>query len=252
MTRPGSLWLVGTLVTLVVTVTMDATGAAMFSALPLLPLALLLWKLDGLSRRDMGLRWGRPGDHGLAVLYPLLVIGLLIALVFAVGVTDTGDTDWSKARTNLLLSLTGILGATLTEEAFFRGWLWASLRRAGWTERRVLVVSSLIFTLWHVSAVVLPTGFNPPPNQVPIYLVNATLLGLVWGLLRLRSGSILVAGVSHGVWNGLAYVLFGFGEKAGALGVTETVIYGPEVGVLGIVLSGTFAWWLWRRTFPRS
>jgi len=48
--------------------------------------------------------------------------------------------------------------------------------------------------------------------------VNATLIGLSWGLMRLISGSIIVTSVSHGVWNGMAYVLFGFGEKTGALG----------------------------------
>ena len=46
--------------------------------------------------------------------------------------------------------------------------------------------------------------------------------------------------------------LFGFGEKTGALGVDRTWLYGPEVGVLGIVLSGAFAWWLWRKTLPAS
>ncbi len=221
----------------------------MFSALPLLPLALLFWWISQYSRGDMGLRWGRPGGYGLAVLYPLAVIGLAAGIVFAVGAIDTTETDWSKARLNLLLiSLSTVIGGTLTEEFFFRGWLWASLRRAGWTERRVLIGSSMIFSLWHVSAVALPTGFDLPAAQIPIYLVNATLIGLVWGLLRLRSGSIMVAGVSHGVWNGMAYVLFGFGRETGALGVTETILYGPEVGLLGTVLSGACVWWLWRRS----
>jgi hypothetical protein len=31
------------------------------------------------------------------------------------------------------------------------------------------------------------------------------------------------------------YPLFGFGEKAGALGIEQTHIYGPEVGLLGLV-----------------
>ena len=242
-------WWIGAVVVIAVTTTMDATGLAMFSALPLLPLTLLFWWFTRLARGEMGWRWGRPRDYGVAVLYPLAVLGVAAAVVFTMGVTDTTEADWSKAGMNLLLvSLSTIIGGTLTEEFFFRGWLWAALRRAGWTERRVLIGSSVVFSLWHVSAVVLPTGFDLPAAQVPVYLVNATLIGLVWGLMRLRSGSILVTGVSHGVWNGLAYVLFGFGRETGALGVTETIIYGPEVGLLGTVLSGSFAWWLWRRT----
>lgn len=42
------------------------------------------------------------------------------------------------------------------------------------------------------------------------------------------------------IWNGINYPLFGFGEKIGALGIRETHIYGPKVGLLGIVPGVTF------------
>jgi uncharacterized protein len=132
-------------------------------------------------------------------------------------------------------------------EGFFQGWLWASLKRTGQNQHWVLVWSSLAFALWHLSAVLLETGFNPPLAQVPIFMVNASVLGAIWGMLRLISGSMLVASVGHGVWNGGAYVFFGFGAKVGALGIQETAIYGPEAGVLGLVLNFVFAaaLWLW-------
>jgi len=60
------------------------------------------------------------------------------------------------------------------------------------------------------------------------------------------SGSILVPAVSHAVWNGIDYPLFGFGEKVGALGITETHLYGPEVGLLGIALGLVFLAQIWR------
>jgi len=77
--------------------------------------------------------------------------------------------------------------------------------------------------------------------------VNGTLIGLSWGLMRLVSGSIIVTSVSHGVWNGMAYGLFGFGEKTGFLGIEKTWLYGPEVGLLGIVFNLAFVAWLWRK-----
>ena len=40
-------------------------------------------------------------------------------------------------------------------------------------------------------------------------------------------------------WRG--NVLFGFGTKIGALGVKNTAIYGPEIGVLGLVANIIFA-----------
>jgi membrane protease YdiL (CAAX protease family) len=250
--RARPRWWLGALAAIAITAVMDATGLTMFSALPLLPLTLVFWRLSRLSRGDLGLRWGRPGHHGLAVLHPLLVIGALSAVALATGAVDTADTDWPRELRNLLLSLTGILGVLLTEEGFFRGWLWAAMRRAGWTERRVLVGSSLVFVAWHLSAVVLTTEYAPPPAQVPLFIANAVLLGLVWGLLRLRSGSVLVASVGHALWNGLAYGLYGFGGNTGALGVAATWLYAPELGLLGVAANGAFAWWLWRRCFPRA
>ncbi len=61
------------------------------------------------------------------------------------------------------------------------------------------------------------------------------------------SGSILVAAESHAVWNGIDYPLFGFGEKVGALGIAETHICGPEVGLLGIVPGLLFLTLIWRK-----
>ena len=100
--------------------------------------------------------------------------------------------------------------------------------------------------IWHISAVSLDTGFDLPAAQIPIYLLNATVIGLIWGLLRHLSGSVLVCSVSHALWNGLDYPLFGFGDKIGTLGITETAIYGPEVGFLGLSVNLVFAAALWR------
>jgi membrane protease YdiL (CAAX protease family) len=244
LTRPT----VGVLIATGITTTMDATGLSVFSALPLFPLAAALWAWERFSRVEMGLAWGSLRDYGLALLHPLLVIGTVTAFAALAGQIDTRQTDWGKAGLNLLLmGVSTTLVVILTEEGFFRGWLWASCRRAGFGETAVLVWSSVAFSLWHVSAVTLETGFDLPAPQIPVYLVNATLMGAIWGMLRLASGSIIVASVGHGVWNGLAYVLFGFGTKVGALGVEATPIYGPEVGVLGLVLNALFAFALWRR-----
>ena len=79
-------------------------------------------------------------------------------------------------------------------------------------------------------------------------MLNAAVMGLIWGLLRSSSGSILVSSISHGLWNGGAYVLFGYGTTLGALGIHETAIYGPEVGFLGLGLNLLFAAALWSWT----
>lgn len=237
----------GVLAAIAVTTAMDANGLSVFSALPLAPLMFLFWWLQKFSRVDVGFKWGSLRDHRLAVLYPLLVLGAATLIGFAGGGIDTSETNWSHFWLNFLVGgASTVLITTITEEGFFRGWLWASLLRAGQSRNAVVVWTSVAFSLWHLSAVSLDTGFDLPPAQIPVFMVNATLLGVIWGLIREVSGSVVVTSVSHGAWNGLNYALFAFGAKTGALGITETSIYGPEVGFVGVALNGAFALALWR------
>lgn len=67
--------LIGVAAAIAITTTMDATGFTAFSALPLCPLLALFWYLERFSRVEIGITWGRPRDYGLAVLYPLAVLG---------------------------------------------------------------------------------------------------------------------------------------------------------------------------------
>jgi membrane protease YdiL (CAAX protease family) len=233
--------ILGVLLAIAITTTMDANGVSAFSALPLLPLMALFWFLQRFSRREMGFTWGTSLHYGLALLYPILVMGVIGLVAALTGAIDVSETNWTKTAANLaLITVSTVLVTILTEEGFFRGWLWASLRRAGLTPRNTLVWTSLAFAAWHISAVVLETGFEPPAKQIPVYLVNATILGAIWGRLRSLSGSIVVASVSHGLWNGMAYALFGFGTHVGALGIENTALYGPEIGVLGLGLNAAF------------
>ena len=225
---------------------MDASGLSAFSALPLFPLMLLLWYLEKHSPQDMGFVWGRPRDYGLALLYPLLVMSVIAIISATAGAIDLAKTDWTKAWRNFaLFAASTVLVALITEEGFFRGWLIASPQRIGVTRSATLVWSSLAFSLWHLSAVTLSTGFDLPRGQIPVFMLNAALLGLIWALMRSISGSIVVSSVSHGLWNGGAYAFFGYGTKVGALGIADVAIYAPEVGLLGLGLNLLFAAVLW-------
>ena len=241
-----SMPIIGVVAAVAITATMDATGLSAFSALPLCPLMLLFWYRQHLSRRRMGFVWGQLSHYGLTVFYPVTVIGGITLVSLALGGIDLSHTNWGKAWLNFgLISVSTTLVGLVTEEGFFRGWFWASLERAGKPARQALVWSSVAFALWHISAVTLNTGFNPPVAQIPVYLVNAAVIGAIWGVLRWMSGSVVVTSVSHGLWNGGAYVLFGFGSKTGALGVRDTAIFGPEVGILGLVFNLMFVAALW-------
>jgi membrane protease YdiL (CAAX protease family) len=187
------------------------------------------------------------------MLYPLSIFSTITALAYANHALDLSHTDWTKALLNVAL-LTGatFLVAIITEEGFFRGWLWASLARAGLKPAALIFWTSIAFSLWHWSAITLDTGFNVPIARIPVFMFNAAILGGVWAVMRERSGSILVPSLSHGLWNGCDYVLFGFGTHHGALGIADTAFYGPEVGLLGLGLNAAFLLLLWLRRSPAT
>jgi membrane protease YdiL (CAAX protease family) len=167
-----------------ITTLMDAAGYSMFSALPLFPLAGLFWYLQKFSRADIGLVLGPGHYYGLAIAYPVIVLGVIASIAFVSGAVDTASSDWNKAMLNMaLMSTTGVIMVLITEEGFFRGWLWAALRRAGLSDSGTLVWTSIAFTAWHISAVSLETGFDLPAREIPVYLINATLAAA-----RLRVG----------------------------------------------------------------
>jgi membrane protease YdiL (CAAX protease family) len=219
-----------------ITTLMDAAGYSMFSALPLFPLAGLFWYLQKFSRADIGLVLGPGHYYGLAIAYPVIVLGVIASIAFVSGAVDTASSDWNKAMLNMaLMSTTGVIMVLITEEGFFRGWLWAALRRAGLSDSGTLVWTSIAFTAWHISAVSLETGFDLPAREIPVYLINATLIGGIFGMLRLASGSVVVAAVCHSVWNGIDYPLFGFGESVTShlplpCGAGSTKGHAPDTG----------------------
>jgi len=239
--------ILGVLAAIAITSTMDATGLAAFSALPLAPLLAIFWYLQRFPRRQVGFAWGRSPHYVLAIVYPVVVAVVLVLVAAAAGAMDLSHTNWKKAGINFaLVALSTVLVAIITEEGFFRGWLWASLERAGLKKTGILIWTSIAFSLWHWSAVMLQTGFEPARSQVPVFMLNAAVIGAIWGLLRWQSGSVIVSSVSHGAWNGMAYVLFGFGKKVGALGIKSTGFFGPEIGILGLALNLAFLAALWR------
>lgn len=246
MNRSLAIVATGVFIAIGITTTMDATGYSMLSALPLAGLVGIYWAVQKFSREEIGLVWGNRQFYAIALLYPLGVLGSISAIAYLSGVIDTSGANWEHTFINVVAGGTiGVFMVMITEEGFFRGWMWAALRRCGLTDAHVLIWTSASFVIWHLSAITLDTGFDIPAAEIPIYLVNASLLAIVFGLLRMASGSVVVASVCHAVWNAFAYALYGFGEKVGALGIESTHIWGPEVGILGLVVNSIAVLVLW-------
>src|SRR5579864_5062986 len=94
---------VGVLIAIAGTTTMDATGLGSFSAFVLLPLLFLFSYLDRLSRSEIGFKWGSRAYYGLAMLYPVAVIGIVATIAAVAGAVDLSKTNWQKAALNLFI-----------------------------------------------------------------------------------------------------------------------------------------------------
>jgi uncharacterized protein len=233
---------IGTLVVIAASAVMDAIGVSNFNVLPLIPLFFVFWYLQRFSRAEIGLAWGRRRDYALAILYPVVALTMVGLIAWVGGATNVKAIDWGRILINLATQLVlTIVFAIVTEEGIFRGWLWASLQRAGVTEVGVIVLTSVAFAAWHIPDTILPTDFRPAAAQAPIYIASALVVGFNWALMRRWSGSIVVTSVSHGVWNAFAYVLFGVGPTLGALGIHNTAVFGPEIGLVGLGINLTAA-----------
>ena len=79
-----------------------------------------------------------------------------------------------------------VVGAPVVEEIFFRGFLYAGLRKRGLGDLLTVVVSSLVFA-----------GFHLEPLRMLVLFPTALVLGWV----RWRTGSTGASMVAHGVVN---------------------------------------------------
>jgi membrane protease YdiL (CAAX protease family) len=243
------MWLIWLSLALAIacTTALDASGLTSLSALPLIPIFAAFAFSQRIRASDLGFVRGRLRDYGLALGHPCIVTGGLALLAYVGGAIEPSHFDAARTAANFLkMTFATFLIAIVTEEGFFRGWLWAALERCGISNTVTLILTSGAFVLWHVSYVFLSGAFEFASSDIPLFFVNAALLGLIWGMLRLVSGSVIVSSAGHALWNGLVYVLFGIGSKVGALGIVQVSLFGPEVGLFGaslnLILFCAIAW----------
>lgn len=135
--------------------------------------------------------------------------------------------------------------AAFGEELGWRGFLVPALRRYGtWT---ALLVSGAIWGLWHAPVILLGYDFGRTHITGVLLMTGGCIAwGVLFGYLRLRSGSMWPAVFAHGALNasaGLPLVLFAAGTRpdpafALALGISGWIAC--AVVVIILLLSGEF------------
>jgi uncharacterized protein len=171
----------------------------------------LSWAQLGLARDAMA-RGGRWALGAIALVTAVYVVGVLLPVTRVA----FRDTRYHLPLPEALLKAFVIItfGTVVLEEIAFRSVLWGMLGRH-LRPRQVLVATSVLFGLWHVLPA-LHVGANQAVAEVgggrTALLVAGTVAlttvgGIVFGELRLRSGSVLASAGAHWATNGLGVLV---------------------------------------------
>jgi|GEM_PF-397766 membrane protease YdiL (CAAX protease family) len=171
----------------------------------LIPLVLLYIYVDGsLDRIKEMLRFGsvkRTLILILAIPIVVTIIDFFLTMVYGIawiGIfgepstnTDLG-TDWGSSSIDIaFLFLSVAIVTPIAEELFFRGYVLDAINRkhGDWT---AIIWSAMLFGLVHLD---------------PFTVGQAFMGGIMYGWIRMRTGSLLPSIACHMIWNILALVV---------------------------------------------
>ena len=214
-------------------ITRETTKVALVSIFPasLIVAALAYWlagRRGGVPAEVLSLRWPRLRPLGwLAVILGFMIVmyaaTMLIVLIFHIDMSqytpgpngqspksgsagavkeamfDIANEPWLFA---LVLPSIAI-GAPLAEELIFRGQLFSALSQTRLGVSGATLATALAWSLLHVTEPWLSIGL-------------IFIMGLVFGWLMWRFGSLWVTIVAHGLWNGFYALLVFFNLGGGA------------------------------------
>ncbi len=135
----------------------------------------------------------------------------------------------------------------LGEELGWRGWLPPKLMPPG--ALPAIAVSGVVWGAWHAPLILLGYNYPGAPGWLGLtaMIVMCTLVGAVFGWLRLRSGSVWPAALAHAAFNGAAGTFLLFARAGERVDTTQATILGwsgwivPFVLVVVLVATGQFA-----------
>jgi membrane protease YdiL (CAAX protease family) len=177
--------------------------------------ASLVWaRRAGLSWSDLGLGRANVGEGlrlgGLIALVIGVAIALLVAIPGSRGYFEASEVAGDSGLQHVLEPLLYIpLGTVLFEELLFRGVLLGALLQTSLTRVGAILVSSVIFALWHLPSAVSDASGNGAFEGVGIIagtLVSTAAAGVLFAYVRVRSGSLIAPIFAHIATNSFSYL----------------------------------------------
>jgi membrane protease YdiL (CAAX protease family) len=178
-------------------------------------LGVILWwahSRRGFSWVQLGLGRAQLGSGLRLGTLAALAVGAVIAVAVAVPATRSffvsSSVDADSTVRHVLAPLLVIpLGTVVFEETIFRGVLLALLLRRC-AQRRAVVVSSVLFGLWHLVPATSAADGKAAAAAIGTVVGTVavtTAAGVAFAWLRLRSGSLAAPILAHVATNSFAY-----------------------------------------------
>jgi sodium transport system permease protein len=217
-------------------------------AIIVLPPLFMAVLLTARPSRTLRLAWPAPRYFGLAAALVLalnpIVNELRPIVEWLFPISSTMKASFSQLMTESPGLLTSILALAIIpgicEEFAFRGFILSGLE-SGRRNRSAILLSALMFGFLHV----LFSMFQQ--------LFNATLLGVILGLLAIRSGSILPGILFHATNNAMAISLSQLTSMKSSAPWVSWIYRNPEDGLyhvgwlaISVVLSAWLCYRLWK------
>ncbi|KAA0974039.1 CPBP family intramembrane metalloprotease [Paeniglutamicibacter gangotriensis] len=172
-----------------------------------------------------------PGDFKTFSAFRMILNGQLLAAGQA-ELPLPIETLVALQFVNVLIGAFINLVPALGEELGWRGWMLPRLMVYG--PVKAIVVSGVIWGAWHAPLVLLGYNYPMAPGWLGVLLMigMCTLVGAVFGWLRLRSRSVWPAALAHGAFNAAA----GFYLVFASAGAPVNTIHGTILGWSGWII----------------
>ena len=160
---------------------------------------------------DAGLRLNIRGEwryYLFALLYPVVVVPIVLVLVLIAG-TERPDFSTLTAISLLQMIVIAIVSTPIVwgEEFGWRGYL--QVRFFADKPLLAAVATGLIWGVWHYPMILMGYLFSGNPLGLLLYPLNMIFTSIIYGWLRLQSGSVWSASLAHAAGNTIINPLLG-------------------------------------------
>ncbi len=228
-----------------------STEVGMLTPLVAVLIMLFFVTRDGYTReglKSLGLHRLGLRAWPVAILGPLLVLGMAYAVVWSTGLAEFAVPDglvdqsinlgvsvwlWMPVAMIIGPMFTLALMLSLGEELGWRGYLLPRLEFLGaWG---AVLLTGLLHAIFHLPFIFFTTLYHAGGNTlvvVPMFVLSLTMVGMFLGYLRLSTGSVWPAVLGHSAHNSIWAAFSAF--SAGSSPLASEYLAG-ESGVLVIL-----------------